>query len=74
MQFVEGWALELLRISQLFGPRPMYIGGDHEVSLWLQASTRTVLGAFGTLDGTVGGFADNCLQPQPAVFLSSTLW
>ena len=32
MQFVEGWALELLRISQLFRPSPMDTAGDHEVS------------------------------------------
>ena len=31
-QFVEGWSLELLSISQLFGPRPMDTGGDHQVS------------------------------------------
>ena len=30
MPFVEGWALELLRVSQL--SRPMGTGGDHEVS------------------------------------------
>ena len=32
MQFVEGWVLELLRISQLFRPRPMDTRDDHEVS------------------------------------------
>ena len=32
MQLVEGWALEHLRISQLFRPRPMDTGGDHEAS------------------------------------------
>ena len=31
-QLVEGWALELLRVSQLVLPRPMDTGGDHEVS------------------------------------------
>ena len=32
MQFVEGWALELLPVSQVFRPRPVGIGGDHNVS------------------------------------------
>ena len=32
MQFVEAWAPELLRISQLFRPRPMGTDDDHEVS------------------------------------------
>ena len=31
-QFVEGWAPELLSISQLFRPRPMDTGGDHQIS------------------------------------------
>ena len=32
MQFVEAWALEILRIGQLLCPRPMDTGSDHEVS------------------------------------------
>ena len=32
VQFVVGWVVVVLSISQIFRPRPMDTGGDHQVS------------------------------------------